>query len=149
MSISSAPASIGERVTVAGAFPAVARDLVGPSDTAGRQHDGLRLEDAETTALAVVAKRPDHAVAVLQQRNDGEFHVDVDAAVDAVVLERADHLEAGAIADVCQARIAVAAEVALEDPAVLRPVEDARPRPRARGRGPAPPSRAARPSASC
>ena len=49
--------------------------------------------------------------------------MDVDAAVDAVILQRADHLEAGAIADVREARIAMAAEVALEDPAVLGAIE--------------------------
>ena len=51
----------------------------------------------------------------------------VDALVDAVVLQRADHLEAGAIADVREARIAVAAEVALQDPAVLGAIEDRAP----------------------
>ena len=55
------------------------------------------------------------------------LHVDVDALVDAVILQRADHLEAGAIADVRQARIAVAAEVALQDAAVLGAVEDRAP----------------------
>ena len=54
--------------------------------------------------------------------------MDVDAAVDAVILQRADHLEAGAIADVREARILVAAEVALEDAAVLRAIEDRAPR---------------------
>jgi hypothetical protein len=49
--------------------------------------------------------------------------VDVDAAMDAVILQRADHLEAGPVADVREARIAMAAEVPLENPAVLRPVE--------------------------
>ena len=51
------------------------------------------------------------------------LHVDVDAAMDAVILQRADHLEAGAIADVREARIAMAAEVALQDAAVLRAIE--------------------------
>ena len=51
----------------------------------------------------------------------------VDALVDAVVLQRADHLQAGAVADVRQPRIAVAAEVALQDAAVLRAVEDRAP----------------------
>ena len=54
--------------------------------------------------------------------------MDVDALVDAVILQRADHLEAGAIADVREARIAVAAEVALQDPAVLGAIEDRAPR---------------------
>jgi hypothetical protein len=47
--------------------------------------------------------------------------------VDAVVLEGADHLQAGAVADVGEARVAVAAEVSLEDLAVLGAVEDRAP----------------------
>ena len=58
----------------------------------------------------------------------GVLHVDLDALVDAVILQRADHLEAGAIADVREARVAVAAEVALQDPAVLGAIEDGAPR---------------------
>ena len=37
---------VGERVAVAGVFPAVARDLVGAADAAGRQHDRLGRETA-------------------------------------------------------------------------------------------------------
>ena len=48
--------------------------------------------------------------------------------MDPVILERADHLEAGAVADVRQARIFVAAEVALQDAAVGRAIEDRAPR---------------------
>ena len=48
--------------------------------------------------------------------------------MDAVVLERADHLEARAIADVREARVLVTAEVALEDAAVRGPVEERAPR---------------------
>ena len=44
-----------------------------------------------------------------------------------VILERADHLEAGAIADVGQPRILVAAEVALQDAAVRRAIEERAP----------------------
>ena len=43
--------------------------------------------------------------------------------MDPVVLERADHFEAGAVPDVGEARVAMPAEVALEDAAVLGPVE--------------------------
>ena len=53
--------------------------------------------------------------------------MEVDALVDAVILQRADQLEAGAIADVREARIAVAAEVALRDQAFLGAVEDRAP----------------------
>src|SRR5687768_16840955 len=47
--------------------------------------------------------------------------------MDALILQRADHLEPRAIADVRKARIAVAAEVALEDLAVLGTVEHGAP----------------------
>ena len=40
------------------------------------------------------------------------------------MLEGPDHLEAGAVADVGEAGVAVAAEVALQDPAVRRAVEE-------------------------
>ena len=44
-----------------------------------------------------------------------------------MLLERADHLEAGAIADVREARVLVAAEVALEDLAVGGAIEERAP----------------------
>ncbi len=47
--------------------------------------------------------------------------------MDAVVLQGADHFQAGAVADVRQARIAMAAEIALQDAAVLGAVEDRAP----------------------
>ena len=118
---------VGERVAVAGVLPAVAGDLEGAADAAGREHDRLGLEHARSAALAVVAERAGDAVAVLEQLDDRVLHVDVDALVDAVVLQRADHLQAGAIADVGEPRVAVAAEVALQDAAVLGAVEDRAP----------------------
>ena len=45
-----------------------------------------------------------------------------------VILKGPDELEARAVADVRQARIPMAAEVALEDAPVLRPIEDGAPR---------------------
>ena len=120
---------VGERVAVAGVFPAVARDLVGAADAAGRQHDRLRPKQLEAPALALVAERADDAVAVLEQPDDRALHVHVDPLVDAVILQRADHLEAGAVADVGEARIAVAAEVALQD--ACRPSSDRRRAPQA------------------
>ena len=140
---------VGERVAVAGVLPAVAGDLVRLADAAGRQHDRLGLEDDEAAALAVVGERAGDAVAVLEQADDGAFHVDVDALVDAVILQGADHLQAGAVADVGQARILVAAEVALQDAAVRACGRTPRPRLPVRGRGPALPGRGAGPCASC
>jgi hypothetical protein len=47
--------------------------------------------------------------------------------VDAVLLERADHLEARAVADVREARVLVAAEVALQDAPVGGAIEERAP----------------------
>jgi hypothetical protein len=47
--------------------------------------------------------------------------------VHAAVLQRADHLQASAVADVGQPRIGVAAEIPLQDAAVLGAVEDRAP----------------------
>ena len=46
----------------------------------------------------------------------------------AVILQRADHLEAGAVADVRQARIAMAAEIALQNAPVFGAIEHRAPR---------------------
>ncbi len=53
--------------------------------------------------------------------------MNVDALMNAVILERADHFQPGAVADVGEPRIPVSAEVALEDAAVRRPVEQRAP----------------------
>ena len=70
---------VGERVAVAGVFPAVAGDLVGAADAAGGEHDGLGAKQLERPALALVAERAGDAVAVLEQADDRALHVHVDA----------------------------------------------------------------------
>src|SRR5215469_11774250 len=49
------------------------------------------------------------------------------ASVNAVILECANHLQAGAVANVSQAWIPVSAEVSLKNPAVLRAIEECAP----------------------
>ena len=112
---------------VAGIFPTVAGDLEGAADAAGGQNHGFGAEHVEPAALAIVSKGADHAFAVLEQSDDGVLHVDVEAQMDSVILQRANHLEAGAVADVRQARIAVAAEITLQDAAVRGAVEERAP----------------------
>src|SRR6185312_4563464 len=92
------------------------------------EDDRLRLEDDELAVLAPVAEAARHAILVAEEARDRALHVDVHPGVDPVLLERADHLEAGAIADVREPRILVTAEVALEDASVLRPIEERAPR---------------------
>ena len=77
--------------------------------------------------LAVVPERARDPLAVLQQRGERVLHVHVDALVDPMILKRADHLQARPVAHVREARITVAAEVALQDPPVLGAVEERAP----------------------
>ena len=82
----------------------------------------------EEALLAVVSTGAGDAARVHQQAEHGALHVDLHAAVNAVILEGADHLQAGAITDVGQARILMAAEVPLQNPPVLGAVEERAPR---------------------
>ena len=118
---------VGERVTVAGVLPGVGGDLVGAPDAAGADDHRLGREQPEVAPLAVVAESAGDPPRVEQERHRGVLHEKIDPTVDAVVLERPDHLQAGAVADVGQAGIAMPAEVSLQDPPVLGPVEQRAP----------------------
>src|SRR5262249_31590228 len=115
-------------LSVARALPRVRVDLERATNAARRKNDRLRVEDDELAALAPIAEAAADPILVAEQTRDRALHVHVHPRVDAVLLERADHLEAGAIADVRETRIFVAAEVALEDAPVLRPIEERAPR---------------------
>ncbi len=114
-------------MTVAGVFPAVARDLESAPDPAGREHDRLGPENLEPPALAIVTESADDAPVLFQERENGVLHVDVDPLVNAVILQSADHFQAGAIAHMREARIFVAAKIALQNPPVLGAIEDRAP----------------------
>ena len=104
-------------------FPTVAGDLKRASDSARRQHHRFRVKQFEPSAFPIVSERAHAPVAILQQRQDGRFHVKIDALMNAVILQRADHFQAGAIAHVSQARIAMPAEIALQNLPVLGAIE--------------------------
>src|SRR5262249_49838596 len=89
---------------------------------------GLCLEDDEAALFAKVAKGTADPIAVLEQPNDRAFHVNGNSQVNAVILKGADHFQSGAVADVRESRILVAAEIALEDAAVLGAIEHGAPR---------------------
>ncbi len=55
------------------------------------------------------------------------LHVDIDPLVDPVILQGADHFQAGAIADMGEPRIFVAAKISLQNPPVFRAIEDRAP----------------------
>ena len=118
---------VSERMAVAGVLPAIAGDLVRFADAAGCKHDRLRLKDDESASFARIGQRPGDSIAVLEETDDSVLHEDVDALVDAVILQGANHFEAGAIADVGQTGITMAAEVALQDSAIGRAIENRAP----------------------
>ena len=118
---------VRERLAVARVLPAVAGDPVGLSDPAGGEHDRARAKEVEQPFLAIVRQGAGDSLRVLEQRDHRVLHVDVDALVDAVVLEGADHLQPGAIPHVRQPRVAVPAKVALEDPPVPGAIEERSP----------------------
>src|SRR5271163_4593913 len=99
-------------------FPTVTGDLKCTADAAGSQYHRLRVKQLETAPLAIIGKSADAARTVLQQGEDGVLGVEIDSLMDAVVLQRADHLQAGPVADVGQTGIAMAAEVPLQDLAI-------------------------------
>src|SRR5437868_1296624 len=109
---------VGERHAIRRVFPGVRGDLVHFSKTARGQDDGLSLKDSEPALFAPIAKRAGNSVALFEQTGDRALHVDVDAQTDAAILQRAYHLQAGAIADVTQTLVGVAAKSSLENLAI-------------------------------
>ena len=55
------------------------------------------------------------------------LHVHIDSLVNAVILQRTDHLQTRSIADMSEPRISVAAEISLQNPAILCAVEQRTP----------------------
>jgi hypothetical protein len=119
---------IGQRLAVAGVFPTVAGDRVGPSNPTGREYHGPGAKQAKSAPLAVVADRGGYPAPVSEKSENGALHMHVDPLMDAVVLKRANHLQPGPVADVRQARVLMSSEVALENAAVGSPVEEGAPR---------------------
>ena len=122
------PGPDGHGVTVADGLPRVRGVLPRLADRARGEDEGLGGEEHHLAGRAHVAHRArDPALGVGQQAQDLALHEDVGAHGDDLLLQGADQLEAGAVADVGQAGVAVAAEVALGDPAVLGAVEQGAP----------------------
>ena len=85
---------------------------------------GFRSKNPEPAALAIVAKCSANSRSILEQREDADLHVHIDSPMDSVILQSADHFQAGAIADVREARIFMAAKISLQNPAILCAVEN-------------------------
>src|SRR5579859_8178676 len=114
---------ISERHAVAGVLPGIGSDGPGFSNAAGGDDDGLGFENDKAAVFAPVSEGAGDAAAIGEEARDGALHVDVKAELHAAVLERANHFEAGAVADVTETPIRVAAESALENRAAVRAVK--------------------------
>jgi len=117
-----------ERVAISSIFPAITGNFVGAANPTGRQYDCFRAENFESTALPLVSKGAYHAVAVFEQRKNGVLHVHIDPLMNAVILQRADHFQAGAIAYVREPRIFMSAKMPLQNSAVFGAIENSAPR---------------------
>ncbi|CAM5559353.1 hypothetical protein STENM36S_03525 [Streptomyces tendae] len=134
------PGQQRQGVTVAGVLPRVRRHLERLADAAGGDHHRGRLQHEEAAALALVAEDARDLAALLEHPGDRALLEDLQPGLvvpglpevlllerDDLLLEGADQLQARAVADVGQARVLVAAEVALRDPAVRGAVEQRAP----------------------
>ena len=121
------PSMVGEGVSITGVFPAIARDFVCFSYAARCEDNRLRRVDFESPFFAFISEGTGDAFTVFEQGDDGVFHVHLNALMDTVVLQGTDHLQSRPVADVCEARVLMSAEVALEDAAFCCPVEERAP----------------------
>src|SRR5688572_7841068 len=115
-------------MAVTGVFPAVARHAEGAANPAGSENDRAAVENLEAATVAVVRERSRNSVAVLDEIDYGAFHVHIDSHLHRIVLESANHLQAGAVPDVRETRILMSAEITLQDATVGRPIENSSPR---------------------
>jgi hypothetical protein len=109
--------------TVARIFPTVAGHLEGAPDSTGGHHYCLGLPQLKPSLLAVVTACSGNAASVEQQTEHGALHVHFHPRVNAVILERAYHLQAGAVADVSQPGVPVPAKVSLKNLAIRSAIE--------------------------
>src|SRR5581483_1167162 len=58
---------VGQRVTVAGVFPTVARNLIGPANPAGSENHRLPAENLEASSFAFVTKCAHHTIAIFEK----------------------------------------------------------------------------------
>src|SRR5262249_6183184 len=119
---------IRQRLSVSRVFPAIAGHAKGTSDAPRSQHNGLRVKDHEASSFALIGECAHAAIAIHQQLDNGRLSMNLYPLMDAMILQRADHFQSSAITHVCQARIAMAAEVPLADLTLFCAIEDGTPR---------------------
>src|SRR5579859_1732360 len=112
-----------ERHAVSRVLPGIGSNGPSFADAAGGDDDGLGFEDDEAAVFAPISESAGDATAVDEKARDGALHVTVETKMHTAILQSANHLEAGAIANVAEASVGVAAESALENRAVIRAIE--------------------------
>ena len=118
---------VGHARSIAGVFPGIAGDAPGAARAARRQDHRRRTEQNEASGLAPIRGHACNLLAVFQELQRSALHVEADALVHAMILQRADQLQSGSITDVSQSWIAMSAEIALADEAFLGSIEDRAP----------------------
>ena len=121
------PCAIRQGMAIARVFPAVAGYLEGAPDAARGQHHGLGRPEHEGALFAVITERAGHAPVIHHEAEHGAFHVHVHAAVNAVILQRADHFQTRTVTHMGEARVTVPAEIALQNFAVTCAVKQRAP----------------------
>src|ERR1700688_1491758 len=118
---------VGEGHAVGGVLPGIRGDFPGFADAASSDDDGLGFEGDEAALFAPVTESTSDPVAVFDQAGDRTFHENVDALLDAAILQGSNELEASAVSDVAQTLESVAAESTLQDLAVVGAIKKGAP----------------------
>src|SRR5580692_3326477 len=109
---------VSKRLPVARALPGIRVDAKAAADAARCEHDGFGSKNDEAPGIAPIAEGSARALAIGEQPRDRALHVHLHPAVDAMLLERPDHLEARPVTHVRETRILVAPEIALKNASV-------------------------------
>ena len=112
---------------VARSFPTITRDFESAANPASRKYNRFGFENAKTPVFALVPKTADNAVAVLEQRDHRDLHVNLDPLVNPVVLKCPDHFQPSSIADMRKTGIFMSAKISLQDATVFCPVKNGAP----------------------
>src|SRR5213594_3518471 len=121
------PRFISKGHPVAGVFPRIGSDAPRLPNSAGGDNNRLRFENDEAAVLAPIRKSAGDTAVIRQEPGARAFHVNVDALLDAAILQRANHFEAGAVAHMAEALEGVPAKSSLKDVATFGAVEERAP----------------------
>src|ERR1043166_358771 len=106
---------VGQGHAVTRVFPRIGGDTPRFSDSAGSDDNRPGFENNEAAIFPPVAEGAGDAFTILQQVRDGAFHVNIKTQMHAAILQCANHLKAGAIANMTETFEAMAAKSALEN----------------------------------